>query len=33
MVIHGVNESESLKLGNMKFLSEQMRKADRILSY
>lgn len=33
MLIHGVNESESLKLSNMKFLSEQMRKADRILSY
>jgi|GEM_PF-3155519 hypothetical protein len=34
MIIHGVNESERLKLSNiMKFLSEQMRKADRILSY
>jgi hypothetical protein len=33
MVIHGVNESASLKLSNMKFLSEQIRKADRIISY
>jgi len=33
MAIHGVNESDRLKLSNMKFLSDQMRKADRILSY
>jgi len=32
MTIHGVDESK-LKLSNMKFLSEQMRKADRILNY
>lgn len=33
MAIHGVDESDRLKLSNMKFLSEQMRKADRILCY
>ncbi len=33
MAIHGVDASERLKLSNMKFLSEQMRKADKILSY
>jgi hypothetical protein len=33
MAIHGVDASELLKLSNLKFLSEQMRKADKILSY
>ncbi len=33
MAIHGVDASEGLKLSNLKFLSEQMRKADKILSY
>jgi hypothetical protein len=33
MAIHGVDESERLKLSNMKFLSDQMRKANRILCY
>ncbi len=33
MAIHGVDESDRLKLSNMKFLSEQMRQADRILNF
>jgi hypothetical protein len=33
MVLHGVEENSLFKTGNMKFLSEQMRKADKILSY
>ncbi len=33
MALHGVEESEQVKLSNMKFLAEQVRKADRILNY
>ena len=33
MAIHGVDESDRLRLSNMKFLSEQMRKADGIPCY
>ncbi len=33
MGIHGVDEDQYLKLSNMKFLYEQIQKADKILSY
>lgn len=33
MTLHGVEESEHLKLSNMKFLYEQVKKADRIINY
>ncbi len=33
MALHGVEESATVKLSNMKFLAEQVRKADRILNY
>jgi hypothetical protein len=33
MALHGVEESEIITLSNMKFLYEQVRKADRILNY
>lgn len=33
MAIHGVDAGEQLKMGNMKFLSEQMRQADKILNF
>lgn len=33
MGIHGVDESEHVKLSNMKFLHEQVKKADRILNF
>lgn len=33
MVLHGVEENSLFKTGSMNFLSENMRKADRILSY
>ncbi len=33
MHIHGVDESEHVKLSNMKFLYEQLKLADKILNY
>jgi len=33
MAVHGVDESEHVKLENMKFLHEQVKKADRIINY
>lgn len=33
MALHGVEENELVKLSNMKFLHERVKKADRILSY
>lgn len=33
MTLHGVEENNLFTKANMKFLSEQMRKADRILNY
>lgn len=33
MSIHGVDESEHVKLSNMKALYELVKKADRILNY
>lgn len=33
MGVHGVDASETVPLSNMKFLAEQIRKADRILNY
>lgn len=33
MALHGVEESETVKLSNMKFLYEQMKRADKILNY
>jgi len=33
MGIHGVDASEHVKLSNMKFLYEQMQRADRILNF
>jgi len=33
MLVHGVDESERVKLSNMKFLYEQVKMADRIINY
>jgi hypothetical protein len=33
MGIHGVDESDWVKLSNMKFLYEETKKADKIFSY
>ncbi len=33
MAIHGVDEDERVTLSNMKFLYEQMKQADRVVSY
>lgn len=33
MGIHGVDESEMIKLSNMKFLYEETKKADKIFTY
>jgi len=33
MTLHGVEESEHVKLSNMKFLYEQIGLADKILNY
>lgn len=33
MALHGVEESKTVKLSNMKFLYEQLKKADRIVNY
>ena len=33
MIIHGVDESEYIKLSNMKFLYEQVNLADKILNF
>lgn len=33
MGIHGVDEDQFIKLSNMKFLYEQIKSADKIISY
>jgi uncharacterized protein involved in oxidation of intracellular sulfur len=33
MGIHGVDESEYVRLSNMKFLHEQLKLADRVLNF
>jgi uncharacterized protein involved in oxidation of intracellular sulfur len=33
MGVHGVDASEHVKMSNMKFLYEQVQKADRILNF
>ncbi len=33
MALHGVEADQTIKLGNMKFLYEQLKKADRILNF
>lgn len=33
MDIHGVDENETCKLSNMKFLYEEMKRADKIMNY
>lgn len=33
MAIHGVDESEHVRLANMKFLYEQIKLADKIINY
>jgi len=33
MALHGVDATDKIKMGNMKFLSEQMRQAERILNF
>ncbi len=33
MALHGVEAGEYVKLGNMKFLYEQVKKADKILNF
>lgn len=33
MILHGVEESEYVKLSNMKYLYEELQKADRVISY
>lgn len=33
MGIHGVDESDYVKLSNMQFLYEELKKADKVISY
>lgn len=33
MILHGVEESEHVKLSNMKSLYEELQKADRVINY
>lgn len=33
MILHGVEESEYVKLSNMKYLYQELQKADRVISY
>lgn len=33
MILHGVEESEYVKLSNMKYLYEELQKADRVINY